>query len=133
VFSLILACTLTGPVTPAGLVDYLECREIQEQIIVVEQHIPLVTEIFHPDNHLQALRVIYCESRGNPNAVGINTDKSKDIGLWQFNDRTWNWLKPKLKITSSRVNPRVSTLVANWLVENDGWHHWNASKHCWDS
>lgn len=75
--------------------------------------------------------IIYCESRGKPNAVGINKDNTKDIGLWQFNDRTWKWLSDKLDIKSSRTNPRVSTAVASWLVYNDGWHHWNSSKHCW--
>ncbi len=117
----------------AGVSDYMECKKVERQVIAVEQHIELVTEIFHPDNHIQALRVIYCESTGIPNAVNTNRNGTNDSGIWQFNDKTWAWLTSKLKLTSSPFNVRVSTLVANWLVENDGWHHWNASKHCWDS
>ena len=58
-------------------------------------------------------------------------DGTKDVGLWQFNDDNWAWLKGKLGIISDRTNPEVSTAVAAWLVYNDGWHHWNSSKHCW--
>ena len=75
--------------------------------------------------------IIYCESSGRPLAVGNNTNGTRDVGLWQFNDDTWAWLKPKLGIISKRTNPEVSTAVAAWLVYNDGWHHWNSSKHCW--
>lgn len=79
----------------------------------------------------KALTIIYCESRGKASARNINVDNSKDIGIWQFNDFTWNWLKAKLKFTGVRTDAVLSTRIASWLVYNDGWHHWNASKHCW--
>ena len=83
------------------------------------------------DDSRKALLVIYCESSGIETAVGKNINGTKDVGLWQFNDDTWSWLKDKLNITSKRINPKVSTAVASWLVYNDGWHHWNSSRHCW--
>ena len=92
---------------------------------------PLIEEYFKKEDVIKALRIIYCESRGKSTAIGINKDGSKDVGLWQFNDNTWNWLKPKLKITGNRMDPLLSTKVAKWLVYNDGWYHWNSSKHCW--
>lgn len=76
-------------------------------------------------------QVLYTVSSGRPHAIGNNTNGTRDVGLWQFNDDTWAWLKPKLGIISKRTNPEVSTAVAAWLVYNDGWHHWNSSKHCW--
>ena len=76
--------------------------------------------------------VVFCESSGRPAVVGANTNGTVDIGLWQFNDITWEWLTPKLKLTSKRTDPYVSTAVASWLVYNDGWHHWSSSERCWN-
>lgn len=111
--------------------EYQHCRETNVKVEYVKKWQPTIEQYFEEEDVLQAMLIIYCESRGKPNAVGINKDNTKDIGLWQFNDRTWKWLSDKLDIKSSRTNPRVSTAVASWLVYNDGWHHWNSSKHCW--
>ena len=111
--------------------EYQHCRETNVKVEYVKKWQPTIEQYFEEEDVLQAMLIIYCESRGKPNAVGINKDNTKDIGLWQFNDRTWKWLFDKLDIKSSRTNPRVSTAVASWLVYNDGWHHWNSSKHCW--
>ena len=111
--------------------EYQHCRETNVKVEYVKKWQPTIEQYFEEEDVLQAMLIIYCESRGKPNAVGINKDNTKDIGLWQFNDRTWIWLSDKLDIKSSRTNPRVSTAVASWLVYNDGWHHWNSSKHCW--
>ena len=94
-------------------------------------HSTLVSRYFEEDDILQALSVIYCESSGRTDVWGYNKNGTADVGLWQFNDDTWSWLKSKLGIISDRTNPEVSTAVAAWLVYNDGWHHWNSSKHCW--
>ena len=97
----------------------------------MQEYIPLFSQYFKQEDLETALRISWCESRGKPTAVGINKDGSKDVGLWQFNDNTWDWLKPKLKITSERTDVKVSTAVASWLFYNDGSHHWKPSKFCW--
>jgi len=97
----------------------------------MQEYIPLFSQYFKKEDLETALRISWCESRGKPTAVGINKDGSKDVGLWQFNDNTWDWLKPKLKITSERTDVKVSTAVASWLFYNDGSHHWKPSKFCW--
>jgi hypothetical protein len=112
-------------------VEYQECKTTKVKVESVVYFTDLVSTYFEEDDILQALNIIYCESSGKPNAVGINKNGTKDVGLWQFNDNTWAWLKSKLDIISNRTNPKVSTAVASWLVYNDGWHHWNSSKHCW--
>ena len=117
--------------TPVSLREYHNCKLVERQIEVVADWQPLIEKYFKKEDVIKALRIIYCESRGKSTAVGINKDGSKDVGLWQFNDNTWNWLKPKLKITGNRMDPLLSTKVAKWLVYNDGWYHWNSSKHCW--
>ena len=111
--------------------EYQHCRETNVKVEYVKKWQPTIEQYFEEEDVLQAMLIIYCESRGKPNAGGINKDNTKEIVLWQFKDRTWKWLSDKLDIKSSRTNPRVSTAVASWLVYNDGWHHWNSSKHCW--
>lgn len=122
---------ITGPLTTDMLEDYRWCDESNAKVEYVAEWLPLVHKYFTDDSR-QALLVIYCESSGIETAVGKNTNGTKDVGLWQFNDDTWSWLKDKLNITSKRTNAKVSTAVASWLVYNDGWHHWNASRHCWE-
>ena len=127
----IVGCLFPILLTPSDLPVYKECYETKEKVEYVVHHGNLVSRYFKEDDILQALNVIYCESSGIAKAVGVNTNGTADVGLWQFNDDTWAWLKPKLGIVSSRTNKEVSTAVASWLVYNDGWHHWNSSKHCW--
>jgi len=127
----IVGCLFPILLTPSDLPVYKECYETKEKVEYVVHHGNLVSRYFKEDDILQALNVIYCESSGIASAVGVNTNGTADVGLWQFNDDTWAWLKPKLGIVSNRTNKEVSTAVASWLVYNDGWHHWNSSKHCW--
>ena len=127
----LIACSFVSPLTPQQITDYKDCQARNEIIIAMEEYIPLFSQYFKEEDLETALRISWCESRGKPNAVGVNKDGSKDIGLWQFNDRTWAWLKPKLKITSDRTDKKVSTAVASWLFYNDGSHHWKPSRFCW--
>ena len=127
----LIACSFVSPITPQQITDFKDCQERNEIIVSMEEYIPLFSQYFKQEDLETALRISWCESRGKPNAVGVNKDGSKDVGLWQFNDRTWAWLKPKLKITSDRTDKKVSTAVASWLFYNDGSHHWKPSKFCW--
>ena len=129
---LLLSCALLSPLTPELINTYQECKGRNEIIIFMSDYVDLFKDYFKKEDLELALRITYCESTGNPKAINVNKDKSKDIGLWQFNDRTWNWLKPKLNIKNSRKDVVTSTFVASWLFYNDGKHHWNASKKCWD-
>ncbi len=130
---LIFSCMLNPfQLTIDNVSTYLECLDTKEKVEYVQNWYPTVSTYFDSEKDiLRALGIIFCESRGKPTAIGINTNGTKDVGLWQFNDDTWDWLKPKLGIVSNRTNPTVSTAVAAWLIRNDGWHHWNSSKFCW--
>ena len=128
---IIVGCLFPMFLTPDSLSEYVECREVKVQVQYVEQWHSLISTYFKPENVIQGMTIVYCESKGKETAVGRNTNGTTDVGLWQFNDDTWAWLKPKLGIINSRKNPITSTRIAAWLVYNDGWHHWNSSKHCW--
>ncbi len=130
--SVLLTCALLSPITPSSITEFKECQDRQEIIYDMRKYINLFSLYFKPEDVEKALRITWCESKGKITAVGKNKDGTYDKGLWQFNDRTWEWLTPKLNITSDRFNAHVSTAVASWLVYNDGWFHWNSSKHCWN-
>jgi hypothetical protein len=129
--TLLTSCVIATSPTTTDIDNYISCRDTANKIETVLYWQPLIEKYFKQEDVKRSLLIIYCESRGKSTAVGRNTNGTTDVGLWQFNDDTWEWLKPKLKITSTRFNPEVSTAVASWLVYNDGWYHWNASKHCW--
>tara|TARA_Y100001936_G_C15675106_1_gene458199 strand:+ start:143 stop:526 length:384 start_codon:yes stop_codon:yes gene_type:complete len=114
--------------------NYQYCLEKKYMVEYVYEWQPTIAKYFdNIDDQIKSLKIIYCESKGKPKAVGNNRDGTQDVGLWQFNDDTWAWLTPKLNLTSNRTNPEVSTAVAAWLIKHDGWHHWNSSKHCWEN
>ena len=117
--TILAACLWITPPTPVELTEYQSCRETEYVVYSVEKWIPLVQSYFAEEDVVRALKVIYCESSGRPAVTGQNTDGTNDVGLWQFNDRTWAWLKDKLGIIGSRDNPEVATRYAAWLVYND--------------
>jgi len=127
-----VACLIPLQLTPETLSDYQSCRVANRQVSYVSDWAPLVQEYFEEEDVHKALRVIYCESSGIPTAYNQNKNGSNDAGLFQFNNLTWDWLKPKLNIKKSRYDAETNIAVASWLVYNDSWKHWNASKECWN-
>ena len=128
---LVISCALSIPVSVDSITNYIQCREEERKVMYVQQWQPTIEQYFKQEDVKQAMLIVYCESRGKAIAVGLNRDGTYDKGLWQFNDRTWEWLTPKLKIKGDRFNAKLSTAIASWLVYNDGWHHWNSSSACW--
>ncbi len=130
----IVSCMLLISPTIDDISNYQYCLEKKYMVEYVYEWQPTIAKYFdNIDDQIKSLKIIYCESKGKPKAVGNNRDGTQDVGLWQFNDDTWAWLTPKLNLTSNRTNPEVSTAVAAWLIKHDGWHHWNSSKHCWEN
>ena len=129
--SILPLCLIPISETPKDIGTYIHCLNNETKIEHVIQWEPLVTEHFKEEDVAEALLIIFCESSGRSQVVNDNTNGTRDIGLWQFNDKTWAWLTPKLNITSPRTNPVVSTKIASWLYYNDGSHHWNSSIKCW--
>ena len=69
---------------------------------------------------------------GKSLAKGYNKDGSYDQGLFQFNNRTEEWLEKDIyKRQLNMYDPLTNIKAAEWLSRVDGWHHWNSSKHCW--
>ncbi len=91
---------------------------------------PLVETYFPPDLVEEALRVMRCESSGNPDAVNASSGAS---GLFQFLDTTWAWAAPQAGMAGrSRFDAEANVASAAWLVDytirtdhpRGRWAHW---------
>ena len=97
----------------------------------VEDWRPLVEQYFPPDRVEEALRVMWCESRGNPTVVN---DVSGAAGLFQFVPNTWGWASAEAGWAGASVfDPEANIASAAWLVQvsidtnhaGGAWGHWS--------
>jgi len=103
---------------------------VPNQVTSVEDWRPLVAAFFRPHDVDRALRVIRCESRGDPTAAN---PRSSARGLFQILARYWPARSAKAGWEGADIlDPVANTAVAAWLVyEGGGWAHWNPSRPCW--
>jgi hypothetical protein len=88
----------------------------------VERWRPVVDTYFPEDRVEWALRIMECESRGDPNAKNPNSSAS---GLFQHLARLW---PPRAEAAgwagADVFDPFANIAVAAWLLENGGTSHW---------
>lgn len=109
----------------------LETAERRAAALAGVQHWrPLVEAYFPPELVEEALRVMKCESSGNPDAVNPTSGAS---GLFQFLETTWAWAAPQAGMSGrSRFDPEANVASAAWLVDytirtahpRGTWAHW---------
>lgn len=96
----------------------------------VETWRPLVEQYFPGDRVEEALRVMRCESGGNPDAVHAESDAS---GLFQFLAGTWTFASIRSGFPgASRFDAEANVAAASWLVAysirtahpRGAWGHW---------
>ena len=81
----------------------------------VERWRPIVEHYFPPERVEQALEVMWCESRGNPEATHPLSDAA---GLFQFMEQTWGFVSPRAGYEGvSRYDPEANIASAAWLLE----------------
>ena len=95
----------------------------------VEQWRSLVATYFRPGDVDRALRIMACESGGNPDA---KNSRSSAAGLWQFLKSTWN--RAAQSTGSPTYNqggpydPTWATINAAWLRDRgSGWNQWECN------
>lgn len=98
----------------------------------VERWRPLVQQFFPSNRVEEALRIINCESNGDPNAVNPYTGAA---GLFQFLPSTWATTAPAAGYPdASPLDPEANTASAAWLANRyqqlgyDYWHAWNCKR-----
>lgn len=82
----------------------------------------LVARYFPPSQISKALRVIWCESRGNPDAVNPSSQAS---GLFQHLPQFWPQRSQAAGFAGASIfDPEANVATAAWLYTRDGWRHW---------
>jgi hypothetical protein len=116
--------TTTTTTLPPGPTTTLVAGGIRD----VEEWRPLVEASFPADRVEEALKVMKCESNGDPLAVNPRTNAS---GLFQFIPSTWNWASPLAGWNGTSVfDPDANVDTAAWLVQESidagdhPWAHW---------
>ncbi len=91
-----------------------------------------MTQFFPSSRVEEALRIIDCESNGDPNAVN---PYSGAAGLFQFLPSTWASTAPSAGYAdASPLDPEANIATAAWLAnryEELGyyyWHPWNCKR-----
>ena len=80
---------------------------------------PLVAKYFPTEVVDDALWVMWCESRGDPEARAF--PRSSAVGLFQFIDGTWRTIAPRAGVEGAdRTDPEANVAAAAWLWEFSG-------------
>ncbi len=114
----------------AALSDLEEARRRRAALAGVESWRSLVERFFPPDLVEQALSVMHCESRGNPDATHPGSGAT---GLFQFLEGTWAFASAGAGFAgASRYDAEANVAAAAWLVDysirtghpRGAWGHW---------
>lgn len=90
---------------------------------------PLVAAYFASEDVPWAMRVIRCESHGDPSARNPHSTAS---GLFQHLRTYWSERSGKAGWSEADIfDPEANVAVAAWLYYHGGPSHWNASRGCW--
>jgi hypothetical protein len=95
----------------------------------VEEWRSLVSAYFAPEDVDLALRVISCESGGDPNAQNRSSGAA---GLFQHIPRYWEARVANAGMPGASIFDPIANVAASaYLAYADGWGHWAASAGCW--
>ncbi len=105
--------------TPAPVVD-----------TSISQWRSLVETYFRAGDVARALRIMRCESGGNPQAKNPGSSAS---GLFQHLGKYWPARSSAAGYAGASIfNPTANVAVAAWLRDQrGGWRHWDPSRSCW--
>ena len=95
----------------------------------VEEWRSLVSAYFAPGDVDLALRIISCESGGDPNAQNRSSGAA---GLFQHIPRYWEARVASAGMPGASIFDPIANVAASaYLAYADGWGHWAASAGCW--
>jgi transglycosylase-like protein with SLT domain len=95
----------------------------------VEEWRSLVSAYFAPEDVDLALRVISCESGGDPNAQNRSSGAA---GLFQQIPRYWEARAASAGMPGASIFDPIANVAASaYLAYTEGWGHWAASAGCW--
>jgi hypothetical protein len=81
----------------------------------------------------EAAAIVACES-GDGHNYGTYSmharSRTKDGGLFQFNDKTYMWLEGRTHADTDEPTTQYAAFRRLWN-DGKGWKHWKASQPCW--
>ena len=90
----------------------------------VEQWRPLVEKYFPASEVALAMKVMHCESRGDPTAHHGGSHAS---GIFQHLPKYWSSRSTRAGWSGADIfNPEANIAVAAWLLGDSGWKNWRA-------
>lgn len=112
--SALTAVAAADAVYRAALTRYEEEQRRLASLGGVARWQPLVEQYFPAWLVDEALTVMHCESRGNPDATNPHSDAA---GLFQFLAGTWRFASTRAGFpAASRYDPEANVAAAAWLV-----------------
>ncbi len=92
----------------------------------VEQWRPLVAAYFRPGDVDRALRIMQCESGGDPNIMHDFSNPASASGLFQHLGKYWATRSAAAGYGGVSIfDPTANVAVAAWLRDQPGgWQHW---------
>lgn len=91
----------------------------------VEQWRPLVASYFRAGDVDRALRIMRCESGGDPNIMHDFSNPASASGLFQHLGKYWSSRSVAAGWAGASIfDPEANVAVAAWLQRTGGWSHW---------
>ena len=116
--------------TPQFLSEYKTCQWYQEAAEITQPYHHAFDLYLEEEDYIWAIATTFCESSGRQYAVSSAGAK----GIWQYLDKTTNWLSEKLNENFNPYSPYDSSYLTAWILLNDINLNidWQPSEHCWN-
>lgn len=122
------------------VIDLTDCDQYVPESCY--QYATLLVENFDEENIENAVKIMWCESRNDPQAYRWH---DRDSGLFQVIPRTYGWVQENYDLhywdypignTYAQFVPQINIQVASILVEDihsysPYWNVFDSSKDCW--
>lgn len=103
----------------------VQAKTIEQEVSIKEQVWNLLTieAGLSFDEAIQGMAIVNCESRWDIYAIGVNKDGSKDLGLWQWNEK---WHPDMTRAEMFDVYASTRKAIATYKKNGD-WGIWVCS------
>ena len=97
--------------------------------MVQHPFVQMIQKYFPEQEVNNAQNIAMTESSFNPQAINVNTNGTRDIGLFQINEiHAPEILKQFGYTMDDLLDPEKNMQVASWLFQKKGWQPWVAAK-----
>ncbi len=92
-------------------------------------YVEMITKYFPQQEINNAQNIAMKESSFNPQAINVNPNGTRDVGLFQINEiHAPEILKQFGYTMDDLLDPEKNMQVASWLFQKQGWQPWTTAK-----